>query len=510
MAKLTLSVLLALSFALPGIATASGSSAAPPGPPARPTDRRLPESDPGAGDTPRKHFIVHEDVRQYVSFSLFLDPDPFVITKEFALFYNTVPDPARGPGRVRGLFHIIYQRSAGPQQGETMFGHAWSTDLKSWAVDTMAFTIDATAWNAAHVWSPSLVHHGSRDYLFYTGVDSLGDQRIGYASTGLLDTTDTYWDPARTMVWQASNTHWAVPRPWTYGYFTQFRDPYVMEDPEHAGQLLMFFGAHDSLDFALGRGGLVAGIARSEPGTVDRWADLGYYPSTLVRTTKVGQLEGPHVVPQPGNPGSWRLVFSNAGTPPGESGDTTIRFETLAAGASLADTTSGHWSAPAVLEQYLGGDQTVFGWSGSEYLHLPNADYLAGFTAWGPVFQGISIARMNWHGGEFTLGGSLVTAVDATGSDTKGVSLRVSGGLPSAREVRFAIDAPRALEARLEIFDAQGRRVRTLFAGQLAGGRTALTWDLSASDGGRVASGAYFARLAFAGGVRAARLAVVR
>jgi hypothetical protein len=433
-----------------------------------------------------------------------------VATMVFAFFYNTVPDPVGHPGRWRGLFHLVYQRSVGPQHAETLFGHAWSADLRNWAVDTAAFSVDSTWWNTAHVWSPTLIRHGAKDYLFYTGVDSLGDQRIGYASTGLLDTTDTVWDPRRVKVWEASNTRWAVPKPWTYSYYTQFRDPFVMDDPDHPGRLLLYYSAHDSTDFAAGKGGLAVGVARSEPGTVDAWKDLGYFPNTLARVTRVGQLEGPHLVALPGTRTGWRLLFSNAGTPPGETGQTTIRFETLAAGASVSDTSSRNWSVPTVLGQYLNGDATVFGWSGSEHVSVGDADYLAGFTAWGPFFQGIAIARMNWHGSDFTLGGLAVTAVDEYRSPAKDVRMRLADGSPPTRQVTFVIESPVELEARLEVFDALGRRLRTLLAGRLAGGQSSLAWDLAAGDGARVPDGMYFARLSFAGGNRVARVPVVR
>ena len=479
-------------------------------PAVQPSELRMPSDDPVDGKARAKHAIVQQLARQYTSYSLFLDPDPYVLTKEFALFYNTVPDPARGLGHVRGLFHIIYQRSGGPQQDETVFGHAWSTDLKRWAVDTLAFAVDTTSWNAAHVWSPSIIHHGSKDYLFYTGVDNMGDQRIGYASTDLLDTTDTEWDPQRVKVFEASDTRWAVPHPWTYGYYTQFRDPFVMDDPDQPGRLLLYYNAHDSTDFKLGRGGLVVGVARNQPGSVDAWQDLGYLPSTLVATTHVGQLEGPHLVPLPGTRAGWRLLYSNAGTPPGETGETTIRFETLSAGASVSDTTSGNWSTQTVLEQYLHGDLTVFGWSGSEYLHTAGADFLAGFTAWGPILQGIAISRMKWAGSDFTLVGSLTAAVDEYRSDAKDLRMSVVEGTRPTRSVRFEIDSPRELAARLEVFDVSGRRLRTLLAGNLPRGESSVAWDLTAADGAPVASGMYFARLSFAGGLRAARIPIVR
>jgi hypothetical protein len=444
------------------------------------------------------------------SFLQFLDPDPHVVCKEFAFFYNTVPDSTAGSSGTRGLFHLVYQRSGGPQAAETTFGHAWSTDLRNWTVDTLAFSVDATPWNAQHVWSPSLVHHGSRDYLFYTGVDAASDQRIGYASTALLDTTDTVWDPARVMVLEAERTRWAVPDPWTYGFQTQFRDAYVLDDPEHPGQLLMFYDAHDSLDFKANRGGLAVGVARSDPGTVDTWQDLGYYPSTLPRVTQVGQLEGPHVFSANGTGTSWRLMFSNGGSPPGEHGQSTIRFETLAPGASLADTTPANWSAPVVLKQYLDGDTTVFGWSGSEELRAVGVDYLAGFTAWGPYVTAIAYVALIWNGDEFTLTQPAVTAVDAVHSAARGVRMGLAGYTPRGRVVTFVVESPLELDARLEVFDTLGRRLRTLFAGTLRRGTMSVSWDLSSGDGGRLGSGVYFARLAFAGGARAVSIPVVR
>ena len=499
----------ALAASLSAWATAP-SSAGTSRPEAGPSERRMPADDPVPGAPRVKHAIIRENALFFPTFSLFLDPDPYVVCKEFALFFNTVPDPGRGPGKLRGLFHLIYQRSSGPQQAETMFGHAWSSDFKRWAVDTSAFAVDATAWNAAHVWSPSIIRHGSKDYLFYTGVDTLGDQRIGYASTNLLDTTDTEWDPSRVMVWQASDTHWAVPEPWTYGYITQFRDPFVMDDPDMPDRLLLFYNAHDSTDFEAGRGGLVVGVARSEPGTVNAWKDLGYLPSTLVRITHVGQLEGPHLIPLPGTQSGWRLMFSNAGSPPGESGETTLRFETLSPGASVSDTTGGNWSAPSVLAHYLNGDPTVFGWSGSEHLRVGDADYLAGFTAWGPVFQGIAIARMKWQGNDFTLGGSLTTEVDEYRSPAKDVRLSLVAGSPPTRQVRFAIESPTALEARLEVFDTMGRNVGTPLSGRLPSGHSWVNWNLAAGSGTLVPSGVYFARLSFPGGIRVAQVRVVR
>jgi hypothetical protein len=346
--------------------------------------------------------------------------------------------------------------------------------------------------------------------MFYTGVDDQQDQRLGVVSTAVLDTSNTVWDSPRVMIWEAANTGWSVPDPPVYNGQTQFRDSYVMNDPDHPGCLLMYFDAHDSVDFKLNRGGLVVGVARSDSGSVDTWHDLGYFPSTLRSVTGIGQLEGPHVFSANGSGTHWRLMFSNAGSPPGENGHTTIRFETLAPGASPADTTPANWSLPIILEQYLNNAPTSFGWSGSEELHVPGADYLGGFTAWSVGATGIAFTRVNWNGAEFTLGAPSVTSVDEYRSPTRGVRLSLADWSPHARAANFVIDSPIELTAKLEVFDAQGRRVATPFDGTLEPGRLEVTWGLTTRDGGRVANGVYFARLSFAGGDRTAQLSIAR
>jgi len=462
--------------------------------------------------------ILHVDSELHPTYSVFHDPDGNVSVKEFAFFHNVVahPDTLVTPEgttvslRLRQLFHLVYQRSGGTHMAETTFGHAWSSDLLHWSVDTLAFAVDTTWWNRRHVWSPSLIEANGRTYMFYTGVDEHDDQRIGYASTAVLDTSNTVWDPARVMVWEAANTGWAVPDPPVYGGQTQFRDAYVMHDPERPGCLLMYFDAHDSVDAKLGRGGLVVGVARSDPGTADSWHDLGYFPKTLRSVTNVGQLEGPHVFSVNGTGLGWRLMFSNAGSPPGENGGTTIRFIALAAGESPADTTSAHWSAPVILRDYLNGLPTATGWSGSEELHVPGADYLGGFQAWTPGATGIAFTRVVWNGNDFTLAAPSVTSVDDYRSPARGLALRVVGGPTRASRVTFLIESPLALAAKLEVFDVLGRRIATPFDGELSTGRTEAAWEVSAGSAGGVASGVYFGRLRFEGGERTVRIVVAR
>src|SRR5262249_21281977 len=151
-------------------------------------------------------------------------------------------------------------------------------------------------------------------------------------------------------------------------------------------------------------------------------------------------------------------------------------------------------------------NNAVFGWSGSEELHVSGADFLGGFTAWGPFFQGIALTRVNWNQQQFTLGSPQVTSVDEVHSGSRAVRLSLAGWSPAARAVTFATDSPAALAAKLEVFDAMGRRRASLLPGPIARGRTSVTWEPAASGGAQVASGVYFARLSFPGGVRAVRI----
>jgi len=413
--------------------------------------------------------LIHTTSELHPTYSVFFDPDTSVYTKEFAFFHNVVGQ--------RALFHLIYQRSGGVHSVERTMGHAWSEDMAHWVVDTLAFAVDSTWWNRRNVWSPSLIEANGRTFMFYTGADDQKDQRIGYVSTAVLDTSNTVWDSPRVMVWEASKTGWAVPDPPVYGGETQFRDCYVTHDPEHASCLLMYYDAHDSTDAKLNSGGLIVGVARSDSGSVDTWHDLGYFPSTLPSVTNIPQLEGPHIFSVNGTGTNWRLMFANAGSPPGEYGQSTIRFESLAPGASPADTTPAHWSVPVILQQYLNDEPASFGWSGSEELHISGADYMGGFMAWGPGDTGIAYARVNWNGSDFTLSAPSVTSVDEVRSTARGVNLSLAGWSPSASRVTFVIDSPVELAAKLEVFDAQGRRTVTPFDGTLARGRNAVTWN---------------------------------
>lgn len=452
---------------------------------------------------------------------LFADPNSHVSTKDFAFHFNHHLPASTGPA----LFHLMYIRHLDPSGAEPALAHAWSSDLLSWKVDTVAFlpiNSPSERWDRFSVWAPSVVVHGDSTFMFYTGVDAKQDQSIGYASTLDFDTCNTAWTRHDHPTWSVEQTNWTSRRRVPPGLGRQCRDPYVFRhpNPDSMGVYFLVFVAVDSAHadpFSQ-----AVGVARNRiPGSLTSWIDLGYYRSTDATRTGFGQLEGPILIPDKGSPTGWLLMFSNAGPP---SGNVTARFVRQTAGAAPWDTTlisaSSSWSTPpSTLYKYLGDEPTVFGWEGTEYLRVSkDVEYLAGFTAFGiaggAAVQGIAISRLNWNaegdGRTFSLGAGSVTAVDAVGSSTAGVRMSFLEFRPRAHRVSWRLTLPTRMPVRLEIYDVMGRSRRRLVDGVLPGGTSIVTWDTDDDDGAVVSSGMYYARLSFEGGVRLTTMPIIR
>ena len=89
--------------------------------------------------------------------------------------------------------------------------------------------------------------------------------------------------------------------------------------------------------------------------------------------------------------------------------------------------------------------------------------------------------------------------------------LWIAGPNPVQSQARLGLRLPRSGSAQLSVFDARGRRVRTLLASESASrGEQVLDWDLRDDSGRRVTSGVYFARLVIADKVLTQRFSVVR
>lgn len=442
----------------------------------------------------------------------YFDPDPNVYPKDFAFLYAIAPNPARG------LFHLFYIRNhknVVPSSTTRSFGHAWSSDLRNWEADTSAavFSVSANAWDRAHVWAPSIVQVGPEYHMFYTGVDDqadppttpYGNQRIGYATTTAIDTgSATVWTRRSSPTYTVNRTGWAWTDSTTRRH--EFRDPFIMADPDSAGRYLLFMvGQKQDADFAVG-------VARNAPSTLDVWKDLGYYRSTEYEYSGNGHtVESVTAFPDSAYSGSktsaeatWRLLFTHGIDSPADS---SIRFSPKSLNTQLGDTTLTHWATPATnLFTYLAGDSTAWGTYATEHLRVGQVDFLATFDG-----AGILVSRMLWNGTNFTLLQPSVTAVGGgSGEPESRVALRVIEAAPGAGRLAFEIDLPNPQRVRLGIYDVAGRRVRSVIDGQLPVGRMRLPWDGKDQAGNVARTGMYFARLSGDFGFRVVRAAFIR
>ncbi len=104
-----------------------------------------------------------------------------------------------------------------------------------------------------------------------------------------------------------------------------------------------------------------------------------------------------------------------------------------------------------------------------------------------------------------------VTAVEE-GLESPGRVLELGQNNPNPFNPTTRIDyeIKRAGQARLEIFDAAGRRLRTLLDSFQAAGRGTLTWDGRDEAGGTLPSGVYLYRLSAAGEVASRRMLLLK
>jgi len=107
---------------------------------------------------------------------------------------------------------------------------------------------------------------------------------------------------------------------------------------------------------------------------------------------------------------------------------------------------------------------------------------------------------------------SFTTAPSSTtveGPARAGLALAPPAPNPTRGALRFSFDLPRAMRARLEILDVQGRVVATLAEGDFGAGHHERAWDASVA-GARAGAGLYFVRLVTPEGRLVRRVAVLR
>ena len=151
----------------------------------------------------------------------------------------------------------------------------------------------------------------------------------------------------------------------------------------------------------------------------------------------------------------------------------------------LQVTVDGTPLAPSQFVQHRGG-----GWVALASPPAPGAPIAVSFR----YSQDLDLGCTNWDSTKgnyvFLNTGTLVAAPEDT---PLGFSLTA---LPNPLRLRtvFRYRGEGASAAALDVYDLQGRRVRQLHAGALAGGLRSWEWDAKDGGGRRVAAGVYFAR----------------
>ena len=89
-------------------------------------------------------------------------------------------------------------------------------------------------------------------------------------------------------------------------------------------------------------------------------------------------------------------------------------------------------------------------------------------------------------------------------------ALRSLGPVPARGNLGLMLALPAAGEARVEVFDVRGARIRTIFAGALAAGEHPLRWDGQSEAGGQASPGMYLVRARSSVGSAVVRVSLLR
>lgn len=436
---------------------------------------------------------------------LFADPNPKVFPKDFAFYYNSVPNPT--DNHRKGVFHLFYIRQFAPTSADSIIAHAWCDTLGApWMVDTLAFRPSNLTWDKMKVWAPSLQQVGNRTYMFYTGLDSLGNQSIGYASTDSLFTTNIPWHRNKAAVYTAANTDWADAVGHEISGRTSFRDPFVMPDPEHAGRYLLFNVGEDKNLFPK----YAVGVARNVAGTFNSWSNIGKYAATdpvglrALGLTIPGPIESPLVV-KDSLSGAWRMFIANANYD--TLGQKSTYFLTETAGDSIGHLAAASWPHLDSLFFYMGNDQNLIGWEACEHLQIGDVHFFAAYNG-----NGIGITRMHWDPSsqKFFFVHPTNVGVGPPPPMVTGLRFYIEGLRPGAGEIRLVVESATAIAPRISIYDVSGRKVQQMGSAKALRGRREFIWNCRSGSGQVAATGMYFARLECLAGSMSLRIPLIR
>src|SRR5215831_6699340 len=178
-------------------------------------------------------------------------------------------------------FHLFYTRddiTTTFENSTKALGHAMSYDLSGWQELAPVLPVRTDKWDNAHVWAPEIVVTDSLYYMFYAGVTETADVH-GQQSIGLATSTDLVnWTRLDAPVFACAQVPWSYCDPSTPAG-GNFRDPYVLPDPDRPGHWLMLYAAQKDPS-----GQMLLGVATSD-GDLTSWTDHGPVSSTDWPTT---------------------------------------------------------------------------------------------------------------------------------------------------------------------------------------------------------------------------------
>ena len=162
---------------------------------------------------------------------------------------------------------------------------------------------------------------------------------------------------------------------------------------------------------------------------------------------------------------------------------------------------------------WCGGDEFhgLAAWDGQSWMPIGSGSEFGGIDFiepyGGDLYVGGSFGWMNGHA-SFNIARWIGYPTAAAPTDRVAPSfvLRTPRPNPSLSEVRLEYELPRAMEARLAIFDAMGRRIATLASGRLEAGRHVSAWTGRDDRGRARGAGLYFGRLETLLGTRTVKI----
>lgn len=317
---------------------------------------------------------------------------------------------------------------------------ATSKDLARWTDQGPVVLVgDTGTWDSYDLWAPSIVLVDNTYHIFYTGVQSVGNQliqKIGHAtSTDLINWTK---DPnpvfdCSTTTWQ----YWNVSDPWNIG--EDCRDPFVIRDEPNSRWVMFYNGRSkdpviDPINPAVRWNPTPAVVGVAYSTDLATWSDGGFLPATAG-----AQIESPHAF---SHNGTWYLAWTNNCTEVVNGSYTTVPNQTTCIKYSTASTLTGPYGAYANLPGV-----GIYDFASEAFTDGTN-EYFGRITGSSAAFDQIS-----WTSGNFGL-----TAIPyATVVGTVWFDLNRNGridpgeqGLDGARLIAYIDDGNGVLDTNLD------------------------------------------------------------